>query len=304
MNTPKSLSMPPVPAWIAFMPPAFVLLWSTGFIGAKFSLPYAEPFTLLSLRFAIAASTLTLFSLYIRAPWPNSFAQIRDAVIVGVLLHGTYLGGVFLGISLGTGAGVSAMITGLQPILAATLAIPLMVERISKIQMVGLIVGFIGLVLVVWTGQGAGSWAGVVASLAALAGITLATLYQKRFVSGCDLRTSSAVQLIAAFICVFPLALVLETRNVIWTGEFLIALTWLALPMSVGTFSLLQIMIRYGAVAKVTSLFYLVPPVVAIESWFLFGEMLNLYQGVGMVFATCGVALIVTRKKTNEEFSK
>jgi drug/metabolite transporter (DMT)-like permease len=211
---------------------------------------------------------------------------------------------VFLGISLGTGAGVSAMITGLQPILAATLAIPLMVERISKIQMLGLVIGFIGLVLVVWVGQGPGSWAGVAACFSALAGITLATLYQKRFASGCDLRTSSAIQLIAAFMCVFPIALVFESRNVMWTGEFLFALTWLALPMSVGTFSLLQIMIRYGAVAKVTSLFYLVPPVVAIESWFLFNETLNLYQGVGMVFATCGVALIVTQKKPNEQSYK
>ena len=304
MNTPKSLSMLPASVWIFFMPPAFVLLWSTGFIGAKFSLPFAEPFTLLSLRFAIAATALTLFSIYIRIPWPNTFSQIRDAVIVGVLLHGTYLGGVFLGISLGTGAGVSAIITGLQPILTAALAIPLMAQRISKIQMVGLIIGFIGLVLVVWTGQGAGSWAGILACLSALMGITLATLYQKRFGSGCDLRSSAAVQLIAAFTCVFPLALVFEDRNVIWTGQFLFALTWLALPMSVGTFSLLQIMIRFGAVAKVTSLFYLVPPVVAIESWFLFGETLNLYQGVGMVFATCGVALIVTRKKTDQEFSK
>jgi drug/metabolite transporter (DMT)-like permease len=297
MNTPKSVPTLPIPEWIAFMPPVFVLLWSTGFIGAKYGLPYAEPFTLLSLRFAIAAMALTLLSLYARAPWPNTFVQIRDAIIVGVLLHGTYLGGVFLGISLGTGAGISAMITGLQPILTATLAILFLEEHITKKQMVGLIIGFTGLVLVVWTGQGAGPWAGVVASLSALLGITIATLYQKLFASGSDLRTSSTIQLIVAFLCMFPLALIFETREVMWTGEFIFALIWLALPMSVGTFSLLQIMIRYGAVAKVTSLFYLVPPVVVIESWFLFGETLNLRQGVGMVFATSGVALVVGRNK-------
>jgi len=297
MNTPKSPSVLPIPAWIAFMPPVFVLLWSTGFIGTKFGLPYAEPFTFLSLRFIIAATALTLLSLYVRAPWPNTFVQIRDAVIVGVLLHGTYLGGVFLGISLGTGAGISAVITGLQPILSAALAIPFLAERVSKKQMAGLIIGFTGLVLVVWTGQGTGPWAGVVACLSALLGITIATLYQKRFTSGRDLRTSSAVQLIAAFVCVFPIALIFESRDVMWTGEFIFALTWLSLPMSVGTFSLLQLMIRYGAVAKVTSLFYLVPPVVVIESWFLFGEILDLQQGAGMVFATCGVALVVARKK-------
>ena len=120
------------------MPPVFVLLWSTGFIGSKFGLPYAEPFTFLSLRFAIAATALTLLSLYARAPWPNTFVQIRDAVIVGVLMHVTYLGGVFLGISLGTGAGISAVITGLQPILIAALAIPFLAERVSKLQAFGL----------------------------------------------------------------------------------------------------------------------------------------------------------------------
>lgn len=297
MNTPKSTSVLPIPAWIAFMPPVFVLLWSTGFIGTKFGLPFAEPFTFLSLRFAIAATALTLLSLYVRAPWPNTFVQIRDAVIVGVLLHGTYLGGVFLGISLGTGAGISAMITGLQPILTAALAIPLLAERISKKQMTGLIIGFTGLVLVVWTGQGTGPWAGVGACLSALLGITIATLYQKRFASKCDLRTSSSVQLIAAFLCVLPIALIFESCDVMWTGEFIFALAWLALPMSVGTFSLLQLMIRYGAVAKITSLFYLVPPVVVIESWFLFGETLDLQQGAGMVLATCGVALVVAPKK-------
>ena len=298
MNTPKPSSALPIPAWIAFMPPVFVLLWSTGFIGSKYGLPYAEPFTFLSLRFAIAATALTLLSLYARAPWPNTFVQIRDAVIVGILLHGIYLGGVFLGISLGTGAGISAVITGLQPILTAALAIPFLAERVSKKQSIGLIIGFSGLVLVVWTGQGAGPWAGVVACISALLGITLATLYQKRFASGRDLRTSSAVQLITAFICVFPIAFIFETREVMWTGEFIFALTWLALPMSVGTFSLLQLMIRYGAVAKVTSLFYLVPPVVVIESWFLFDETLDLHQGAGMILAALGVALVAARKKS------
>jgi drug/metabolite transporter (DMT)-like permease len=298
MNTPAPSSALPIPGWIAFMPPVFVLLWSTGFIGSKFGLPYAEPFTFLSLRFAIAATALTLLSLYARAPWPNTFVQIRDAVIVGVLMHVTYLGGVFLGISLGTGAGISAVITGLQPILIAALAIPFLAERVSKLQAFGLIVGFSGMVLVVWTGQGAGPWAGVVACISALFGITLGTLYQKRVTSARDLRTTSAVQQVAAFVCMFPIALIFETRDVIWSGEFIFALTWLALPMSVGTFTLLQIMIRYGAVAKVTSLFYLVPPVVVIESWFLFGETLDLQQGAGMILATLGVALVVTRKKS------
>ena len=297
MNAPAPSSPSQAPAWVFFMPPVFVLLWSTGFIGSKFGLPYAEPFTFLSLRFAIAGTTISLIALYVRAPWPRTFVEIRDAVIVGVLLHGIYLGGVFLGISLGTGAGISAVITGLQPLLTAALAIPFLGSRVTKRQVIGLVLGFSGLVMVVWTGQGGGPWGGIVSCISALLGITIATLYQKKFGSGRDLRTSLAVQLIAAFLILSPLALIFESGEVIWSNEFIFALLWLALPMSIGTFSLLQVMIRWGAIEKVTSLFYLVPPVVVIESWFLFGETLNMRQGAGMLFATLGVALVAARIK-------
>ncbi len=289
------------PKWVAFMPPVFVLLWSTGFIGAKFGMPYAEPFTFLSLRFAIAAVAMTLIAILARAPWPTTFVEFRDAIVVGLLLHGIYLGGVFLGISLGTGAGISAVITGLQPLLTAALALPFLHERVSRLQAAGLLIGFSGLVLVVWTGQEAGPWGGIVACLSALVGITVATLYQKRFAARRDLRTSTALQLIAALLFLAPLAVLFETRSVDWTNEFIFALLWLAIPMSIGTFSLLNIMIRWGAVAKVTSLFYLVPPVVVIESWALFGETLNLRQGAGMVLAALGVALVASPRKTQRK---
>ncbi len=295
---PQSTTTMTAPKWVALMPPVFVLLWSTGFIGSKYGMPYAEPFTFLALRFGIAAVAMTAIAVIGRAPWPRTFTEYRDAIVVGLLLHGVYLGGVFLGISLGTGAGISAVITGLQPLLTAALAIPFLGERISRVQTVGLLIGFSGLVLVVWTGQGTGPWGGIVACLSALLAITVSTLYQKRFAAKRDLRTSSAVQLFAAFLLLTSAAFFFETRVVTWSPEFTIALLWLALPMSVGTFSLLNIMIRWGAVAKVTSLFYLVPPVVVLESWFLFGETLNLRQGAGMVFAALGVALVAsTRRK-------
>lgn len=297
MPTPDPTQPPKAHVWIGIMPPVFVLLWSTGFIFSKLGQAYVEPFTFMTLRFAIASIAIILISVLWRAPWPRTFSEYRDAVVVGLLLHGIYLGGVFLAISLGTGAGITSVITGLQPILTAAFAIPFLGERLSARQTFGLGLGFAGLVLVVWTGQGAGPWTGIAASLAALIGITVATLYQKRFAGSRDIRTSSAIQLIAALIFSSILAFTFETREVIWSNEFIFALLWLAIPMSVGTFSLYHLMIRWGAVAKVTSVFYMVPPVVVIESYFLFDETLNLRQGVGILFATLGVAMVTARRK-------
>lgn len=298
MTTSQTPPQSDAPQWIGFMPPVFVFLWSTGFVGAKFGLPYAEPFTFLSMRFAIAGAVMVAIALYARAPWPRSFAEYRDAAVVGVLLHGIYLGGVFFGISLGTGAGVTAVITGLQPILTALFAIPFLGERLSKGQMAGLVIGLVGLILVVWTEQVTGPWGGIVACFSGLLAITVATLYQKKFGASRDMRTASAVQLIAAFLFITPVALWFETGVVEWTQPFILTLAWLAIPMSIGTFNLLNLMIRWGAVAKVTSVFYLVPPVVALESWFLFGETLSLRQGIGMGLAALGVALVIRQKKS------
>jgi len=297
MNIPDPSETPKAPAWIGAMPPVFVLLWSTGFIFSKLGQAYVEPFTFMVLRFAVAGAVIVLISVLCRAPWPRTFVEYRDAAVVGILLHGIYLGGVFLAISQGTGAGITSVITGLQPILTAAIAIPFLGERITPRQTIGLGLGFFGLVLVVWTGQGAGPWTGIAASLAALVGITLATLYQKRFAGSRDIRTSSAIQIIAALVFSLVLAFSFETRDVIWSNEFIFALLWLAIPMSLGTFSLYHLMIRWGAVAKVSSVFYMVPPVVVIESWFLFDETLNLRQGIGMVFATLGVAMVTVARK-------
>lgn len=280
------------------MPPVFVFMWSTGFVGAKFGLPSAEPFTFLSIRLAIATLAMVAICVYAGARWPRSFAEYRDAVVVGILLHGFYLGGVFLAISLGTAAGITAVITGLQPILTALFAIPFLGERLTRTQLIGLVTGLIGLVLVVWTRDESGPWFGVLSCFASLLGITVATLYQKKFGASRDLRTASAIQIFAAFVLMTVLALVFETGTIDWNLPFTLTLLWLAIPMSIGTFNLLNLMIRWGAVAKVTSVFYMVPPVVAIESWFLFQETLSLRQGAGMILAALGVALVLRQKKT------
>jgi len=281
------------------MPGLFVLLWSTGFIGAKWGLPYAEPFSFLAIRFTIAAALFGLIAVLSKARWPKTFAEFRNTAVVGILINGAYLGGVFWAIGHGTPASIAAIITGMQPLLTAALAFPLLGERLNKIQWAGLFIGFIGLLLVVWKGSDTGPLAGVGAAVIALIGITLGTFYQKRFGGGNDIRSASCIQQGAAAGVVCVLAFSFETRDIQWTGDFVFALSWLVIVLSLGTFSLYYTLIRRGAVSKVASLFYLVPPVVAINAWLLFGETLDLHQITGMVLAAVGVAL-VTRSRTKE----
>jgi len=288
----------PDPVWLTVMPGLFVLLWSTGFIGAKWGLPYADPFTFLAIRFAIASALFGLIAILSGARWPTTFTEIRDTAIVGILINATYLGGVFWAIDQGTPASIAAIITGMQPLLTAALALPLLGERLNRIQWAGLLIGFVGLLLVVWKGSDSGPLAGVGATAIALIGITLGTFYQKRFGGGNDIRSASCIQQAAAAGVVCALAFTFETRDINWTGDFVFALSWLVLVLSLGTFSLYYMLIRRGAVSKVASLFYLVPPVVAIDAWLLFGETLDLRQIAGMVLAAIGVAL-VTRTRAS-----
>ena len=285
------------PAWIGAMPPVFVLLWSTGFIGARWGLPYAEPFTFLAVRFAIAAALFALIAIASGAQWPKSFREFRDAAIVGILLNGTYLTGVFWAIDHGTPTAIAAIVVGIQPLLTAALAIPILGERLNAVQWGGLLLGFAGLLMVVWTGTDAGPLAGIIATVLSLLGITFGTFYQKRFGAGNDLRTASVIQQAAACAVVLVLSLLYETQEIEWSGDFIFALSWLVLVLSIGTFSLYYVLIRWGAVSKISSLFYLVPPVVAIDAWLFFDEILSLRQIAGMVLTAAGVAL-VTRTKT------
>ena len=275
------------------IPAVFVLLWSTGFIGARLGLPYAGPLTFLSLRYGLAAGLLVIIALSVRAPWPRRPTDIVHYAIAGLLVHGVYLGGVFLGISLGVEAGISALIVSLQPLLVAAFAGLLLGERVSVRQWVGLASGFIGvsLILLHKLDRGSSDALGGLACVAALLGITIGTLYQKRFGAGMDLRTGTAIQFAVAGLATAPLALMFEQARVVWSGEFLFALLWLVLVLSLGAVSLLYVLIRRGAAASVSSLFFLVPPCTALIAWPLFGERLGPAALLGMALTLAGVML-------------
>jgi drug/metabolite transporter (DMT)-like permease len=275
------------------IPALFVILWSTGFIGARLGLPYAEPLTFLALRYGLAAGLLVLVAIATRAPWPRRLVEVGHYAVAGLLVHGVYLGGVFVGIGLGVEAGVSALIVGLQPLLTAALAGVLLGERVTARQWTGLGLGLVGVALVLGgkLEQGAGSAIGSLACVAALFGITAGTLYQKRFCAGMDLRTGNVIQFVAAGIATAPLAFLFENTQIDWSGEFLFALVWLVLVLSLGAVSLLYVLIRRGAASQVASLFFLVPPCTALIAWPLFGETLGLVALVGMALTAVGVAL-------------
>jgi len=282
-------------------PLIFVLLWSTGFVGAKFGLPYAEPFTFLWVRMVIVVGLLLGLAGLLRSPWPKGWALNLHIGVSGLLLHAGYLGGVFFAISRGLPAGLSALIVGLQPILTAVLAQYLLRERVSALQWVGLLLGFVGVALVV--GEKALSArllsvepSAFVAIGLALLCTTFGTLYQKRFAAQMPLVGGAVVQYLAASVGLFVLALVFrETQQIQWTPQFALAMAWLVVVLSVGAILLLMYLIRHNSASRVASLFYLVPPATALEAYFLFGERLGPLALAGMGLAAVGVALAVRR---------
>ena len=294
-NAPSSGSL-----WLSVMPGVFVFLWSTGFIGAKLGLPDAEPMTFLTWRFAIVAGLMLLLAVVTGAPWPKDLKMIVHIAIAGVMLQAVYLGGVFASISHGVPAGVSALIVGIQPILTAIAAGPLLGEKISSRQWLGFLLGLAGVTLVVWNklGLGAGTPWGMGLSVIALFGITGGTLYQKKFCPNLDLRTGAVIQFSVSTVVLFLFAWFGETMVINWSGEFIFALVWLCIVMSFGAISLLFILIRHGEAARVASLFYMVPPSTALIAYFMFGETLDGMAFGGMALAVLGVALVNIKRKT------
>lgn len=276
------------------VPALFVLLWSTGFIGARLGMPHAEPMTFLALRFALTAAILVAAALLWRASWPHRPRDWGHLAVAGLLMHGVYLGGVFVAIRLGLEAGLSALIVSLQPLLVAAFAGAVLGERVGARAWSGLVLGLAGVALIVLRklGGDTASLFAVAACLVALAGITVGTLYQKRFCTGHDLRTGNAIQFAAAGLFCLAAALPFETMRVAWTGELVFALAWLVLVLSVGAISLLYLLLRRGAAARVASLFFLVPPATALIAWPLFDERLGPVELAGMAVAVAGVALV------------
>jgi drug/metabolite transporter (DMT)-like permease len=278
---------------IAAAPVLFVLLWSTGFIGARYGLPYIEPLTFLAVRMAFVVLIMTAIAIIGRARVPNA-REVQHALVAGSLVHGLYLGGVFTAISQGVPAGISALIPGLQPILTSTIANRFMSERVTGIQWFGLVLGLLGVVLVMHDREIilAGSLLGWIASFLSLIGITLGTLYQKRYCGAIDWRTGNLVQYIGAAVLFALGAFAFETCEIHWSAELIFALAWLVLVLSIAAVGLMYWLIRRSAATGFASLFYLVPAVTALFAFLLFGERLDGVSILGMAICAGGVVLV------------
>lgn len=282
-------------ALLRAMPVVFVLIWSTGFVVARFGMPHAPPLTFLAFRYAFSVAAFGLWIAWSRPAWPQGGVQWGHLAVTGVLLHAGYLGGVWAAVKGGLGAGTVALIVGLQPVLTALWVSATGQEhRIAPRQWAGLALGLAGLVLVVWHKLGVGevSTTNLVLSLLALLCITAGTLYQKRFVAPCDVRTASTVQLAAALAVCAPLAL-LEPGAIDWHPHVIGAMAWSVIVLTLGGSSLLYLMIQRGAATQVTSLMYLVPPCTAVLAWLLFDEHLSGTVLFGMLLTAAGVGLVV-----------
>ena len=275
------------------MPVVFVLIWSTGFIVARFGMPYAPPMKFLVLRYLFSVLCFGAWALLARVALPGSRRQFAHLAVTGVLIHAGYLGGVWTAVKLGMGAGVAALLVSLQPVLTA-IWVSSRGGHVAGRQWAGLALGFGGLGLVVAhkLGQGEIHAANLACAVIALASITTGTLYQKRFVAPCDVRTASLVQLGAAFVVTLPLVL-LETEAMQWNVQLGAAMAWSVLALTLGGSSLLYLLIQRGAATAVTSLLYLVPPCTALMAWLLFDEPITALTLAGLALTAFGVSLVV-----------
>lgn len=295
------MSDKPHATFLSPIPLFFVFLWSTGFIVAKFGLPYAPPLTFLLLRFLGVLLILVPAVLLLRAPWPTG--KVGHIAVAGVLVQAAYLSGVWCAIKLGMPAGLSALIVGMQPILTA-FAAPLIGERVRPVQWLGLMFGIAGVALVVYAKISLVglSWQAIALCVGALLAITAGTLYQKHYCPHFDLRTGTIIQFAASSVVVLPFAIWLEGLNftldaVQWTPRFIGALLWAVLALSIGAIFLLFKLIRRSGATQVTSLLYLTPPTTAVMAWLMFDEAFNWLGIVGMGLAVIGVVFVVKKAK-------
>jgi drug/metabolite transporter (DMT)-like permease len=280
-----------------------VLLWSTGFIAAKFALPYIEPFTLLLVRMLITVVAFLLLIQLFKTEWPKPIDAFHQ-MVVGSLIHAAYLGGVFAAIKLNMPAGIASLIVGLQPLLTAIMAWLVLGNQLKPRQWTGLFLGLIGVSIVLLQGKSIGfdniSLSAVIAILIALFGISIGTLYQKKYGQRSRLLPGSFFQYLATVVWMALLSSGFETQQITWSLTLLASLAWLVVVLSVVAILLLMLMIREGESARVASYFYLVPPVVVIQGWLFFDEQLNLIALLGITITVLGVYLVVkTRLPAN-----
>jgi drug/metabolite transporter (DMT)-like permease len=289
-------------AWLQATPVVFVLIWSTGFIVARYGMPHSPPFSFLLVRYLLSVACFLPWIWLARVHWPLSRTQWLHLSVTGILMHAGYLGGVWAAVKVGMGSGLSSLIVGFQPVLTAIWLSYSMrgsdQPGVTPRQWLGLSLGFVGLLMVVWRKLILGSpmdhvsLSNMALAIGALLSITVGTLYQKRFVQPCDVRSANTVQLMAALVVTLPLALA-EPEAMRWNAELVGAMAWSVLGLTLGGSSLLYLLIQRGAAASVTSLMYLVPPCTAIMAWLLFGETITAATLAGTALTALGVSLVL-----------
>jgi len=286
------------PMTFASIAALFIFFWASGFVAAKYGLPYAEPFTLMAARFVVGAAILVPACFVLKATWPKTLRDTTHILIAGFGVQTVYLIGVYYGIWFGISTGVTALVVGLQPLLTGVLAGFVLKEKVTPRNWVGLVLGFIGLGLVVWDRVLAPTDAlwGLAILLMGLAGITLGTLYQKKYCGPFDVRAGVALQNVMSCIVMLVLAVIFESMIIDWTGEFVFAVLWSAIGLSVFAICLYYWLVQRGAAARITSLIYLSPPTTAVMGWAMFGEILSWQAIAGMAVAMTGVALAVRNR--------
>jgi drug/metabolite transporter (DMT)-like permease len=287
-------------------PAIFVLLWSTGFTGIRYGIPYAPPFTFIAIRMAIASVLLALISLAITKRFTRDLPTIGKSVLVGMTIHGAYLGGCFYGVKQGMPAGITALICSLQPVLVSVFSSIFFQEKLSPRKWLGLGLGLAGLVLVIApklqsSGEQGLPTAGVIAVFIALLGGTSGTLLQKKFGSGVEVLSGTSWQYVATGILMGSLALIFEgDQSITWNASFIFSLIWLIVALSIGAILILYFLLARSSASSVSSLYYLVPAVTAVEAYFLFGEKIGLVTAVGTLVTIAGVALVVRQGRARE----
>ena len=293
----------PSPSLLLRLAPAlFVAIWSTGWVSARYGADYSDPLTFLSARFALAVVAMLIIIVASRAEWPKG-RGILHAMMSGVLLHALYLGGVWWAIAHGVPTGISGLVAAIQPILTAFLAPMILREQIGRLQWAGIFLGFCGIALVLEPKLSAidpahlrDALGPLLINMLAMVSVTFGTFYQKRFIPKSDLRTVTALQYAGAFLVVTPLAFLLEPMRMEWNIQLIAVMVWSVLALSLGAIGLLLLLIREGAVSRAAALIYLVPPSVAVEAYFAFGETMQMLQLAGLGLTVIGVALATRRR--------